>query len=264
MAESSISQTVSSINDNSTMEIGLTAEGQPAARSDIVAYHFHRNHKDVLRDIRKLRAKCPESFHRRNFAPMFIETQIGNGATRKDRAYLLTRDGFTLLVMGFTGAEAVKWKIRYIEAFNALEAAALEDRASLARESGYLQGLDEGRASAAPQLQAVRAEAAARVWRFGPAKKRRLRSAVRYRRMGLGIAAIAKLLDVSNREISDLLKAASDLGLLPQKPARPVQGNLLTDGAASDSELIAKAARSSRLCRVNMDATPERGKEVGA
>ncbi len=90
-----------------------------------------------------------------------------------------------------------------------------EHRVALARESGYAQGLDAGRAATAPQLQAARAEAAARIWRFGPAKKRRLRSAVRYRRMGLGIAAIAKLLDTGNREISDLLKAARDLGFLP-------------------------------------------------
>lgn len=229
MAETSLSQTASFINDNSTICIGLTARNMPAVRSDVVAHHFGKSHKNVLRDIAKLRGKCPESFHQLNFEPMFIETQIGNGATRKDRAYLLTRDGFSLLVMGFTGAAAVRWKIRYIEAFNALEAAVAEDRANLARESGYLQGLDEGRAATKPEFLAARADAAARVWRFGPVKKRRLRSAVRYRRMGLGIAAIAKLLDVNNREISELLKAAEDLGFLStDRPARPVQGNLLT------------------------------------
>lgn len=229
MAETSLSQTASFINDNSTICIGLTARNMPAVRSDVVAHHFGKSHKNVLRDIAKLRGKCPESFHQLNFEPMFIETQIGNGATRKDRAYLLTRDGFSLLVMGFTGAAAVRWKVRYIEAFNALEAAVAEDRASLARESGYLQGLDEGRAATKPEFLAARADAAARIWRFGPVKKRRLRSAVRYRRMGLGIAAIAKLLDVNNREISELLKAAEDLGFLStDKPARPVQGNLLT------------------------------------
>ena len=156
MAENSLSQAVSFINDNSTMEVGLTAEGQPVVRSDIVAYHFKRSHKNVLRDIAKLRSKCPESFHRLNFEPMFIETQIGNGATRKDRAYLLTRDGFSLLVMGFTGAEAVRWKIRYIDAFNTLEAAARENQAELARESGYRQGLDEGRAATLPELEQVK------------------------------------------------------------------------------------------------------------
>ena len=230
MAENSLSQAVSFINDNSTMEVGLTAAGQPAVRSDIVAYHFKRSHKNVLRDIAKLRSKCPESFHRLNFEPMFIETQIGNGATRKDRAYLLTRDAFSLLVMGFTGAEAVRWKIRYIEAFNALEAAVLAQRAELAREAGYLQGLDAGRASVAPLLDEVRGTTARQFWRLGPARKRRLRTAVRYRKMGLGIAAIAKLLDVDNREISNLLDAAEALGELPprrQVPARPVQASLL-------------------------------------
>ena len=67
MAENSISQAVSFINDNSTMEIGLTAEGMPAVRSDIVAYHFGKQPKNVLRDIAKLRSKCPESFYRLNF-----------------------------------------------------------------------------------------------------------------------------------------------------------------------------------------------------
>ena len=173
--------------------------------------------------------------------------------------------------MGFTGAEAVRWKIRYIDAFNKLEAAARENQAELARESGYRQGLDEGRAATLPEVKAAEEEArqktARQFWRLGPARKRRLRTAVRYRKMGLGIAAIAKLLDVDNREISNLLDAAEALGELPprrQVPARPVQGNLLTDGVASGSELTAKAARSSRPGRVNRDATPERGKEVEA
>ena len=238
MAENSLSQAVSFINDNSTMEVGLTAEGQPAVRSDIVAYHFKRSHKNVLRDIAKLRAKCPESFFALNFEPKEIEVKTGFGV-RKDRAYLLTRDAFSLLVMGFTGAEAVRWKIRYIEAFNALEAAARENQAELARESGYRQGLDEGRASVAPLLDEVRGTTARQFWRLGPARKRRLRTAVRYRKMGLGIAAIAKLLDVDNREISNLLDAAEALGELPprrQVPARSVQGNLL---ALDDREVDA-------------------------
>ena len=230
MAENSLSQAVSFINDNSTMEVGLTAEGQPAVRSDIMAHHFRRNHKNVLRDIGKLRGKCPILFFQLNFEP--VEYTDSKGEKRP--AYLLTRDGFSLLVMGFTGAEAVRWKIRYIEAFNALEAAARENQAELARESGCRQGLDEGRASAAPLLDEVRGTTARQFWRLGPARKRRLRTAVRYRKMGLGIAAIAKLLDVDNREISNLLDAAEALGELPprrQGPARPVQASLLEVGA---------------------------------
>ena len=225
MAENSLSQTASFINDNSTICVGLTARNMPAVRSDVVAHQFGKSHKNVLRDSAQLRGKCPESFYRLNFER--VDYTDSKGERRP--AYLLTRDGFSLLVMGFTGASAVRWKIRYIEAFNALEAAVAEDRANLARESGYLQGLDEGRAATKPEFLAARTEAAARIWRFGPVKKRRLRSAVRYRNMGLGIASIAKLLDVNNREISDLLKAAEDLGFLStDRPARPVQGNLLT------------------------------------
>jgi hypothetical protein len=43
------------------------------------------------------------------------------GGVRKSPAYELSRDGFTLLAMGFTGKKALRWKIRYIEAFNAME-----------------------------------------------------------------------------------------------------------------------------------------------
>lgn len=222
--DSRLSRAVSFINDNSTMEVGLTAEGQPAVRSDIVAYHFHRNHKDVLRDIRKLRAKCPESFYERNFAPIEIDTLLPHsGGIRKDRAFLLTRDAFSLLVMGFTGAEAVRWKLRYIEAFNRLEAAVRESRAEAAREAGYRQGREEG--------QMARQEAARLVWQLGPAQKRRLRAAVRYRGLGLGREALARLLRCHSREVSRLLKAARALGWLEDAPTppAPVRASLLEE-----------------------------------
>ena len=204
MAENSISQAASFINDNSTICVDLTEQNKPAVRSDVLAHHFNRSHKNVL-----------------NFEPIEIDTFLPHsGGIRKDRAYLLTRDGFSLLVMGFTGAEAVRWKLRYIEAFNMLEAAALEDRAERVREAAYQQGLDE-----------ARTETAQLFWRLGPVQKRRVRQAVRYHAMGLGKHSIAKLLDVNGREVSRLLKAARALGWLGEKaserPALPVQGNLL-------------------------------------
>lgn len=232
MAENSLSQAVSFINDNSTMEVGLTAEGQPAVRSDIVAYHFHRNHRDVLRDIRKLRAKCPESFYQRNFAP--VEYTDSKGEKRP--ACLLTRDAFSLLVMGFTGAEAVRWKIRYIEAFNTLEAAALESRAELARESAYRQGYDEGRASALPDVQdaeiKARKEAAETMLALCPQRRETLKKALRYARMGLSCREITKLLDGNQRQIGHLLSLARKNGLLPPAKATPAlrQGSLLEAG----------------------------------
>lgn len=236
MAENSLSQAVSFINDNSTMEIGLTTEGQPAARSDIVAYHFKRNHKNVLRDIAKLRNKCPESFFERNFAPIEIDTPLPRfGGIRKDRAYLLTRDGFSLLVMGFTGAEAVKWKLRYIEAFNALEAAALKYQADLAREAGYMQGRDE--TLALPVMEAERKKGYLEGLKEGQ-KFRASRDGLHvlgkilsYQKKGLSFREIGKLLGMSKNAAWKRVARARKLGLVPKLPARPVQGNLLEVGA---------------------------------
>ena len=84
-----------------------------------VSKTFGKDHKNVLRDIQNL--ECPKDFHALNFEPMFIEVKIGNGAVRKDPAFLITRDGFTILAMGFTGKKAMEFKIKYIEAFNRME-----------------------------------------------------------------------------------------------------------------------------------------------
>lgn len=232
------------MNHLPAIALTLDAQGRPTCLSTDVARHFQKKHQHVLRDIDQILAiSSPE--HASNFGRMFIDVEIGNGAVRQIRAYRLTRDAFSILAMGFTGSAAIRWKWRYIEAFNALEAAAHETL----------------RAGALEDSARTRRETARLIWKLGPAQKRRLRAVLRYRSMGLGAHNIAKLLDVHKREVSMLLKAADALGWLSAAP-RLVQGNLLTDGVASGSEQIAKAARSSRLCRVNRDATPERGKEV--
>lgn len=85
-----------------------------------VAASFMKHHKNVLRTIEKLISIEPK-LHGLNFEPMVIKTPIGSGATRNDKAYYVDRDGFALLVMGFTGRTSLVWKLRYIEAFNAME-----------------------------------------------------------------------------------------------------------------------------------------------
>lgn len=35
--------------------------------------------------------------------------------------YIMNRDGFSLLAMGFTGKKALEWKLKYINAFNEME-----------------------------------------------------------------------------------------------------------------------------------------------
>ena len=91
--------------------------GIPTTTSLKVAEVFGKNHKDVLRGIASLQDKCPKEFTERNFALSEYTDNTG----RKLPMYLLTRDGLTLLVMGYTGKEAMKFKLAYIEAFNCME-----------------------------------------------------------------------------------------------------------------------------------------------
>ena len=95
--------------------------GIPSTTSLKVAEVFHKRHTEVLRGIRTLCDNTPESFHGRNFASAFQNIPGPNGAVRKSPIFTMTRDGFTLLVMGYTGKEAMRFKLEYIEAFNAME-----------------------------------------------------------------------------------------------------------------------------------------------
>lgn len=95
-------------------------DGIPTCLSTEVAAQFGKLHKNVLRDIENLRSELSDE-HRLNFEPTFIEVPGPNGATRQSPAYRLTRDGFTLLAMGFTGSKALAFKLAYIEAFNRME-----------------------------------------------------------------------------------------------------------------------------------------------
>lgn len=84
-----------------------------------VAKHFKKLHKNVLRDYDRL--ECSDEFRRLNFEPT-VETRVNpsGGAPIPSRVVRMTKDGFLLLVMGFTGAEAMRIKEAYISAFNAM------------------------------------------------------------------------------------------------------------------------------------------------
>lgn len=101
-------------------------DGKPTTLSTDVARHFGKRHDDVLRAIRNLLPQL-NADHARNFAEMVIEVEITGARNfaetcRKSPAYRLTRDGFTLLAMGFTGKKALAFKLAYIDAFNKMEA----------------------------------------------------------------------------------------------------------------------------------------------
>ena len=98
-------------------------DGRVVADSRDVALTFDKQHQHVLRSIDKLVKAAPEL--RSNFGPQLFEASAGQGAVRRYRRFDIDRDGFALLAMGFTGPKALQWKLRYIEAFNRMEAALL-------------------------------------------------------------------------------------------------------------------------------------------
>lgn len=74
--------------------ITLDTSVQPVASSRDIAEHFGKEHRNVLRDIDDLKKDVL------NFEQMFLSTEIPDNYGRPHRAYLMNRDGFTLLAMG--------------------------------------------------------------------------------------------------------------------------------------------------------------------
>lgn len=98
--------------------VSVDTNQQVYTTSRRVAEHFGRLHQNVLRSIEQLIAEMPESrFTELNFE--FSEYTDPTGRTLPE--YHLTHDGFALLAMGFTGREAMHWKVSFLEAFRTLE-----------------------------------------------------------------------------------------------------------------------------------------------
>lgn len=115
------SKTVSNTKAQPSTEVSVEIiGGKPTTTSLDVAKHFRKRHDNVLRDIKNL--ECPEDFALLNF-----EECSRTGANNRPEPYVrMTRDGFTLLCMGFTGKEAMHWKVAYINAFNKMEQVLIE------------------------------------------------------------------------------------------------------------------------------------------
>ena len=84
-----------------------------------VAETFGKEHYHVIEDIREIASKIstPE------FSGLFYETEYKASNGKKNPMYYMNRDGFTLLVMGYTGEKAMQFKLAYIKQFNAMEKA---------------------------------------------------------------------------------------------------------------------------------------------
>ena len=102
------------------LDVVKIVNGKAVTTSRKVAEIFEKKHCDVLRTIREL--EIPEEYRERNFALSFYKQPNPKGGNPiKQPEYLITRDGFVILAMGFTGKKAMEFKIAYINAFNAME-----------------------------------------------------------------------------------------------------------------------------------------------
>lgn len=99
-------------------EIVKIHRGQVTTTSLDVAETFKKQHSHVLKTIEKL--ECSSGFLKLNFGLYHYSSGLRDD-NRKYKAYEITRDGWTFLVMGFTGKKAAKFKEQYIKAFNAME-----------------------------------------------------------------------------------------------------------------------------------------------
>ena len=97
-------------------ELITVVDGKPVVTSKQVADNFGKIHRNVMRDI-VAELKTAGEFGLLNFErSTYISEQ-----NKTLPCYSMTRDGFSLLAMRFTGEQAQQWKIKYIEAFNAME-----------------------------------------------------------------------------------------------------------------------------------------------
>lgn len=94
--------------------------GRPATTSLEVAKFFGKRHDNVLRDVDALLSQLPENSLQHNFEETYQEQETPFGV-KQIRVFILYRDGFMLLVMGYTGKKALSMKLPYIEAFNRME-----------------------------------------------------------------------------------------------------------------------------------------------
>lgn len=96
-------------------ELVIMKSKQALTTSLKVAETFSKEHKVVMRAIKNLAAQnC-------TVEKMFVESTYVDSRGHEQPMYYMNRDGFTLLAMGFTGKDAMKFKLEYIEAFNKME-----------------------------------------------------------------------------------------------------------------------------------------------
>lgn len=147
------------LKSNNMQEIVFRSnDNQALTTSVIVAEKFGKEHSDVLKAIKSLFTTGEKSLFVENqqLAKMFSLTEVEQpmpvgGGVKKLPIYVMNRDGFTLLAMGFTGAKALAFKLEYMNAFNAMEQ-------QIRQSSGVPQSFAQALLLAAKQQEQIEAQ----------------------------------------------------------------------------------------------------------
>lgn len=134
-------------------------DNQALTTSVIVAEKFGKEHKHVLEAIRNILSTTAQKsafVDNQQLAKMFALTDVEipmpvGGGVKKVSVYVMNRDGFTLLAMGFTGAKALAFKLEYMNAFNAMEQ-------QIRQSSGVPQSFAQALLLAAKQQEQIEAQ----------------------------------------------------------------------------------------------------------
>ncbi|MBR0288959.1 MAG: Rha family transcriptional regulator [Selenomonadaceae bacterium] len=126
---------------------------QALTSSRIVADKFDKQHQHVMRDIRSIIEQAEDAS---KIGPMFHEATYEDKYGRQKPMYLMNRDGFSLLAMGFTGKKALQFKLKFIDEFNRMEAK-LKSLAIAGRDDRWLQTRLLGKQTRKLLTQAIKA-----------------------------------------------------------------------------------------------------------
>lgn len=107
------------------LELVTISRNNAVVSSLMVAEHFHKRHDNILKNIENLTGNL---LNFKDVKRLFFRTTYIDAKGESRPMYLMNRDGFSLLVMGFTGQAAMEWKLKYIAAFNKMESVINERR----------------------------------------------------------------------------------------------------------------------------------------
>lgn len=101
--------------------VRLSKQNNPITDSRLVGKTFSKRHGNVLRDIQNILQQADsDPALKTELSRMFAEFTYLDANNKSQRAYAMTQDGFSLLVMGFTGSKAMGFKLEYMRQFSAM------------------------------------------------------------------------------------------------------------------------------------------------